>query len=114
MVVYTAAALAGEGSLPALKARIALAMTETNQSYANAGITPRLRLVHIQQVTYAETGNISLDVARLAGTADGFMDNVHALRNTYGADMVSLIVENAGGRSLWDSRCDQGHCCDGI
>jgi hypothetical protein len=96
MAVYTAAALAGEGSLPALKARIALALTETNQSYANAGITPRLRLVHIQQVTYAETGNISTDVARLAGTADGFMDNVHALRNAYGADMVSLIVENAG------------------
>jgi peptidyl-Asp metalloendopeptidase len=97
MVVYTAAALAGEGSLPALKARIALAIVESNQSYANSGIAPRLRLVHIQQVSYAETGNLTTDVHRLAGTADGFMDNVHALRNLYGADVVTLIVENGNG-----------------
>ena len=97
MVVYTAAALAGAGSLPALKANIALAILESNQSYANSGIAPHLRLVHVQQVTYAETGNLTTDVHRLAGTTDGFMDNVHALRNLYGADVVTLIVENGGG-----------------
>ena len=98
MVVYTAAALAGEGgSLPALKARIALAVTETNTSYANAGVTTRLRLVHIEQVTYTESGNISTDVARLAGTSDGYMDTVHSIRNTFGADMVGMVVENGGG-----------------
>ncbi len=97
MVVYTAAALAGEGSLSALNARIALAITETNQSYANSGIALHIRLVHIQQVVYTETGNLTTDVHRLAATADGFMDNVHALRNLYGADVVTLIVENGGG-----------------
>ena len=98
MVVYTAAALAGEGgSLPALKARIALAVTETNTSYANAGVTTRLRLVHVEQVTYTESGNIGTDVNRLAATSDGFMDTVHTARNIYGADMVALIVENGGG-----------------
>ena len=97
MVVYTSAALAGEGGiLSALKARIALAVVETNTSYANAGITTRLRLVHVEKVTYTETGNIGADVNRLAGTSDGYMDVVHSLRNTYGADMVSLIVENGG------------------
>jgi len=30
----------------------------------------------------------------LTGTTDGQMDNVHALRNTYGADLVSLMIEN--------------------
>jgi hypothetical protein len=94
-VVYTPAALAGEGSLAALKARIALAMTETNQSYANAGITPRLRLVHIQQVSYAESGSVGTDVERLKNPSDGFIDSVHTLRNTYGADMVALVVESA-------------------
>jgi len=92
MVVYTPAALAAEGSLAAMKARIALAMTETNDSYANAGITPRLRLVHIHQVTYTESGSLETDKNRLKGTADSYMTNVHTLRDTYGADMVSLIV----------------------
>lgn len=97
MVVYTSAALSGEGSLAALKARVALAVTETNTSYANAGVTTRLRLVHMEQVTYTESGDIAVDVGRLAGTSDGYMDVVHSLRNTYGADMVGLIVENGGG-----------------
>lgn len=97
MVVYTAAALAGEGSETAMKARIALAVLETNQSYIKSGVTRRLRLVHIEQVVYTESGDIFVDVTRLAGTTDGYMDNVHALRNTYAADMVGLIVENGGG-----------------
>ncbi len=97
MVVYTAAALAGAGGLANMKAAIALAMTETNTGYANAGVTPRLRLVHIAQVSYVESGNIQTDVNRLANSADGYMDNVHSMRNTYAADMVSLIVENGGG-----------------
>lgn len=97
MVVYTAAARAAEGSVAAMKARVALAVTETNQAYLNAGITPRLRLVHTEEIAYTESGNIETDVNRLAATSDGYMDSVHALRNTYGADMVSLIVENGGG-----------------
>lgn len=98
MVVYTPAALAGEGgSTAAMKARIALAVAEANTSYANAGVTSRLRLVHTEKITYTETGNISTDVNRLAATGDGYMDSVHSLRNTYGADMVSLVVENGGG-----------------
>jgi hypothetical protein len=97
MVVYTAAARAAEGSTAAMKARIKLALDETNKSYANAGVTPRLRLVHVRELSYTESGNISTDLNRLAGTSDGYMDDVHSLRNTYGADMVGLIVENGGG-----------------
>ena len=93
MVVYTAAA-AGGGNLAA---EIQLAVDETNQSYANSGINPRLNLVHTAQVTYMETGHISTDLNRLQNKTDGFMDNVHTLRDAYGADMVSLWVANGGG-----------------
>jgi hypothetical protein len=31
------------------------------------------------------------DLNRLTHPSDGFIDNVHALRNSYGADMVSLF-----------------------
>jgi hypothetical protein len=96
MVVYTPAARAGAGSAAALKAAIALAMTETNTAYANAGVTTRLRLVHTQEVSYTDTGNIGTDLNRLVNPSDGFMDNVPGMRNQFGADMVSLVVENGG------------------
>ena len=96
MVVYTPEAIAGEGSLSALKARIALAVTETNTSYANSGVTTRIRLVHTEIVPYTETGNMSIDLSRLVNTSDGYMDDVHKLRGSYGADMVSLVVNNGG------------------
>ena len=44
-------------------------------------------------MSYTESGNFSTDLNRLTNSSDGFMDNVHALRNTYGADLVSLIIE---------------------
>lgn len=96
MVAYTAAARAAEGNRAAMKARIALAVAETNQAYANSGVTPRLRLVHIEEYAYAETGNLSIDLNRFAGNGDGYFDSIHTLRNTYAADMVGLIVENGG------------------
>lgn len=97
MVAYTATARQAAGSTAAMESTIQTALNETNTAYANSGVTPRLRLVRTEEVSYTESGNISTDVSRLTGTTDGYMDNVHTLRNTYGADMVGLIVENGGG-----------------
>ena len=93
MVVYTQDAANASFNIGA---EIQLAVDETNQSYISSGINPRIRLVHTAQVTYSETGNISEDVSRLKNPSDGYMDQVHTLRNLYGADMVALIVENGG------------------
>ncbi|HZX48581.1 MAG TPA: DUF1566 domain-containing protein [Nitrospirota bacterium] len=91
MVVYTSAAAAASGNIVS---EIQLAVDQTNTAYANSLINQRLRLVHTAQVTYTETGNVYTDLDRLKNTSDGFMDNVHTLRNTYGADVVGLWVEN--------------------
>jgi hypothetical protein len=91
MVVYTADAVVGS---PGIDAEIQLAFDETNLSYVNSGITQRVRLVHSSQVSYTETGDMKTDLNRLRDTSDGFMDNVHTLRETYAADLVSLWVEN--------------------
>jgi len=97
MAIYTDDVLtAMGGSVSAVKAMINLAVTETNQSYINAGITTRLRLVHTAKINYAETGNMSTDLARFRGKGDGYFDVVHAWRNWFGADMVNLIVHNGG------------------
>jgi peptidyl-Asp metalloendopeptidase len=96
MVVYTAAARSAAGGASAMTSLINLAVSETNTSYSNSGITQRIRLVHKAEVSYTETGNISTDLGRLRSTTDGYMDNVHSLRNTYKADLVSLFVANGG------------------
>lgn len=96
MVAYTADARAAAGDENAMKARIVLAIKQTNTSYAKSGVTTRLRLVHVEEVAYTETGNLGTDLNRLKGRADGFMDEIHSIRNTYGADMVALIVKDGG------------------
>jgi hypothetical protein len=96
MVVYTDDARAAAGSTAAMKATILTALNETNQSYANDGVTTRLRLVHVQEYSYAETGDLFTDLARLTNTTDAYFSTVHSLRNTYAADMVGLIVEHGG------------------
>ena len=95
MVLYTAAARTAAGGDTQIRSVVDLAVAQTNQSYANSGITPRLRLVHAGEVSYTEAG-FSSDLTRLQQKTEGYMDDVHALRDKYGADMVALIVEQAG------------------
>ncbi len=97
MVVYTATARAAAGGTNAMKSLIDLAVAETNQSYQNSGVTQRLRLVHAAEVAYAETGSLEDALNCITKTTDGCIDNVHTLRNTYGADVVSFWLEDGGG-----------------
>lgn len=103
MVAYSNQALTEEGSLSAMKARIALAVTETNAGYAASGITTRIRLVHTMSAGYNESGDFAKDLRRMVSTTDGFMPRVHTERNVYGADMVALILANRGFCGLADA-----------
>lgn len=95
MVVYTPAATAQYGSSDGVEALIALSIEETNQVYINSQVAASLRLVHTQEVNYTETSSMSTDLTNLAGKTDGNMDEIHALRDTYGADLVSLFSQNS-------------------
>ena len=94
IVLYTTAARIAEGSTAAMNARVDLAITETNDSYGNSGITPRLNLVYKGEISYTESGDMSTDLARLRNKSDGSIDQIHALRDTYKADQVTLVVES--------------------
>ncbi len=96
MVVYTAEARQAEGGTSAIQTLIQNAVDDTNQSYQNSGINQRLNLVHTAEVSYAESGDLYTDLGRLQGTSDGYLDDVHSLRDTHLADVVALIVENGG------------------
>ncbi|MEM9594682.1 MAG: M12 family metallo-peptidase [Acidobacteriota bacterium] len=96
MVVYTAQAVSAVGNVTAVENLIDLGVSETNQGYANSGILHRINLVHTAQVDYTEAGSVSTDRNRLRNPSDGFLDDVHALRDQYSADIVKMIVSGGG------------------
>lgn len=92
MVVYTRAALNASGGLSSMRAAIDLAVAETTQALRNTGVSTAIRLVHSREISYTESGDSETDLIRLRGTSDGYMDDVHAVRNQYAADLVALIT----------------------
>ncbi|MFC1592046.1 M12 family metallo-peptidase, partial [Thermodesulfobacteriota bacterium] len=96
LVVYTPAARSAVGGTTAMETLINLAIDDSNEAYSNSRINPRLNLVHQEEVSYsADNGSFSTTLSHLANPSDGEMDNVHTLRDTYGADMVALISVNS-------------------
>ena len=95
-VVYTPAAREAAGGAAGIEAEIDLWIAETNRAYAASGVGLRLALVERSEVAYAETDGY-LDVYRLADPSDGHLDEVHALRDQVGADLVHLIVALESG-----------------
>ena len=96
VVVYTPAALEAAGGAAAIEAEIDLMIAVTNEAYAASGVSQRLALVARSEVPYTETNGF-LDIRRLTDPSDGHLDEVHALRDGAGADVVHLIVGDTDG-----------------
>jgi hypothetical protein len=93
----------GTTSYNAMKALIELALKETNTAYVESGVHTQPNLVHsYREESYVEApflGFNAFDMALLAHITttaawDGVVDNVHALRDRYGADIVAFIIDN--------------------
>jgi hypothetical protein len=80
---------------------IELSIEEANESFriSNLG-NVKLRLAHAYQTEYVESGDQFEDLWRLADKGDGYMEEVHALRNKYRADVVVLVVDDRHGCGL--------------
>lgn len=90
MVVYTTQARIAAGGTAAMNAHIDQAVAGANDAFTRSLINTSLRLVHTYEVSYVETGNYITDTNRYLDPNDGYLDDVPALRNQYGADCVSL------------------------
>ncbi len=90
LVAYTPAA---KRANPSVEILIEQAVLEANEIFLRSKIGIKLRLVHIHEVNYVDSGNIITDRDRLQKTGDGFMDEIHALRDSFKADLVSLWIE---------------------
>ena len=68
MIIYTPATTAAHGGPDGVSALIALAVAEVNEVFTNSLINAQLRLVHQQEVQFAESGdaNLQTDYNRLA------------------------------------------------
>ena len=74
---------------------IALAIVETNRAYELSGIQTRFRLVKSHFEPTYDDYTIAFDTTlhNLRNNNDGQLDYVHAMRDQYGADFVSMLVD---------------------
>ncbi len=92
LIAYTPNTLAYHGTEAGVMAHIQACIASTNDAYAQSGVTGQIRLVGTKLVNYTEsTNDYFRDVDRLIHTSDGHLDELHALRNETGADLVCLL-----------------------
>lgn len=97
LVLYTPSARNTAGGENAIRNAIDSFIAQTNNSYNNSAITPRVRLVHAALTNYTESPNgMGTDLSNLRSTTNGIMPEAHTLRNQYGADLVALISMSTG------------------
>ena len=99
LVLYTPNALSSP-SVSNIKNTILTAVALTNQSFVNSQINYQIELVYAGQTNYTESG-YKTDLTRFVTAGDGYMDEVHVLRNKYSADVCVLLsfTTDACGRA---------------
>ena len=95
LFVFTPAASAAARGAAAMAAQLESHVAYTNAAYLASDVAQRVRLVHAEPVAYVTSGSIITDVQRLKDPGDGFLDEVHPLRDAHAADLVCLIVNSA-------------------
>ena len=69
-----------------------------NESFRVSGIGHiKLRLVHAYQTDYVEAGDQFVHLWRFADSSDGYLEEIHELRDRFQADVAVLIVDDADG-----------------
>jgi hypothetical protein len=94
LVMYTPIAMNAAGGVEAITSEIELAVAVANAAYEASGIDTRLNLVHCGLTDYGEDGSYSEHLSRFQAQFDGYMDEVHGLRDEHGADLVALFVDD--------------------
>lgn len=76
---------------------IQLSIQETNTAYQLIGVYIQLDLVYSYRSDYVEPSSnaFSASLSSLRSQNDGSMDEVHSLREAYGADVVALIIDDS-------------------
>ncbi len=92
LVAYTTQARDESGGPEAMLALINLRLSDMNTANLASDAPFQWRLVHVMEAGYAESGDISADLTALQKPDDGLLDGIHAARDLYQADLVSLLI----------------------
>jgi hypothetical protein len=96
IVAYTKAAASGYADI--MREVIEPAIEAGNDSFQLSGIGHiKLHLVHAYQTSYLESGDQFVHLWRFADKGDGYMDEIHELRDRYQADVAILVVDDPDG-----------------
>ncbi len=108
-VFYTPTAKTANGwsTKQQAEAAIEALVTETNLAYTNSDVNQTIKLVAVEEVegyiqataTANKTGK-NIDLDRLKEPSDGYMDDVHTVRDRVGADIVMLLRSEGGGQAF--------------
>ena len=92
LAIVTPAVMTKYGGSEGVGAIADRVLAAVNASFAASGAHVSLS-GWLAELDYTEVGgDLSTDLRRLQGSADGFLDEVHALREEVGADLVHLFV----------------------
>jgi peptidyl-Asp metalloendopeptidase len=97
LIAYTQRTREARGGTSGILSHLNTVIAQTNNTYANTQVPIQVRLVHAVEVQYDDSqSNMSYSTAlsALRSSSDKVMDEVHNLRNQYGADVVSLFVSH--------------------
>ena len=92
LVIYTDAVPQAVGDVTTVRQTIELGVAETNAAFVASGVQTQLRLLDIVEVEYDEGNDvIGTHLERLTDPDDGYLDDIHGLRDTLRADLVTMI-----------------------
>lgn len=73
------------------------AVSVSNTTLANSDVGFNFELAYVVGVAYTESGDFATDLSHMQDPSDGIMDELHALRDLYRADLCVLITEGNNG-----------------
>lgn len=98
LVVYPENVVAAAGSEANLQNIAAQGIALANDAHITTNTGMYINLIHSARLTgYTDTGNQNTDLDRVTNLSDGYIDEVHTWRDTYGADFVHMMHSVGGG-----------------
>lgn len=99
LVVYTAAAQVWANGAGGIEGVVQEALDYAQLTADNSAVGIVFSVVGMVRTAYVESGDSTLDLQRITNAGDGYMDEVHGLRDEYAADLVVLLayVQDVGG-----------------
>ncbi|MCY3841466.1 MAG: hypothetical protein OXH09_22950, partial [Gammaproteobacteria bacterium] len=94
LVLYTPAVRDEVGGIFPARNLVDLMVAETNQAYRDSGVNQQVFLTRTVEVDYVEAGASIIDLSRLAILDDGYMDEVHELREKTGAAFLRASADS--------------------